>query len=45
MKRLGYLQGKFLIDGFPRNRENLIFWNMYTHPDIYVPFIIVLECG
>jgi len=32
MRRNGYLGGKFLIDGFPRNKENLRRWNMHTHP-------------
>ena len=45
MKRKGYLDGRFLIDGFPRNRENLQVWNTFTHPEVVVPFIVVLECG
>jgi UMP-CMP kinase len=45
MRRKGYLRGKFLIDGFPRNRENLRRWHLHTHPEVHVPFIIVLECG
>jgi hypothetical protein len=27
MKDLGWEGGKFLIDGFPRNEENLNMWN------------------
>lgn len=45
MRRKGYLGGKFLIDGFPRNKENLRRWHMHTHPEVVVPFIVVLECG
>lgn len=45
MRRKGFEQGKFLIDGFPRNYENLRQWHMSMHPDVLVPFIIVLECG
>lgn len=45
MRRVGFERGRFLIDGFPRNFENLRRWHMSTHPDVVIPFIVVLECG
>ena len=35
---------KFLIDGFPRNKENLDSWVNLMHDSCDVPFVLYLKC-
>lgn len=45
MQKAGFEGGRFLIDGFPRNIENLSSWEKLMNPKITLPFILHLECG
>jgi UMP-CMP kinase len=36
---------KFLVDGFPRNFENLISWNETTNGKVVTPFLLSLTCS
>ena len=44
MKKHGWNQKKFLIDGFPRNEENLEGWNRLLKEDVDVKFVLFLDC-
>jgi len=37
-------RGKFLIDGFPRNEDNLNGWNRQLADKVEVSFVLFLEC-
>lgn len=43
MSRL-FQNGKFLIDGFPRNKENLQSWEDQMKEIVDVPFVLTLLC-
>lgn len=45
MKKAGFEGGRFLIDGFPRNIENLSTWEKIMNDKINLPFILHLECS
>ena len=45
MNKAGLEGGRFLIDGFPRNVENLSKWEQLMNEKIDLPFILHLECG
>jgi UMP-CMP kinase len=45
MKKSGFEGGRFLIDGFPRNIENLSTWEKIMNERVNIPFILHLECG
>lgn len=38
------LRGKFLIDGFPRNQDNLQGWNSEMSSKVEVAFVLFLDC-
>lgn len=38
------LKGKFLIDGFPRNEDNLQGWTKQLADRVEVPFVLFLDC-
>jgi len=44
METYGLVGGKFLIDGFPRNVENLEGWNRVVGDTIDVKFCLLLDC-
>lgn len=37
-------RGKFLIDGFPRNQDNLQGWNKQLNDKVEVMFVLFLDC-
>lgn len=45
MEKSGLHGGRFLIDGFPRNIENLSTWEKIMNDKVNIPFILHLECG
>ena len=45
IEKNGLDQKKYLIDGFPRNKENLEIWQRILGEDINVPFILFLEAN
>jgi UMP-CMP kinase len=45
MVESGIKGGRFLIDGFPRNEENLGNWVKMMGEQVETPFIINLECS
>lgn len=44
-KELAKGRRKFLIDGFPRNQENLDVWNEAIGADYIVQFVLCLDCS
>lgn len=36
---------RFLIDGFPRNEDNLQGWNTVMHDKADVKFVLFFECS
>ena len=45
MGEAGLKGGRFLIDGFPRNIENLNTWEKLMNEKVEVPFILHLVCS
>lgn len=45
MHSSGWENGKFLIDGFPRNNENLGQWINLMGNKVNTPFIVYLDCS
>jgi UMP-CMP kinase len=45
MEGSGMKGGRFLIDGFPRNLENLSTWEKIMDEKVDMPFILHLECS
>ncbi len=45
IEKNGWDQKKYLIDGFPRNKENLDIWQRILGEEINVPFILFLEAN
>ena len=45
MNKAGFEGGRFLIDGFPRNVENLSKWEQLMNEKVDTPFILHLECS
>jgi UMP-CMP kinase len=45
MNKAGFEGGRFLIDGFPRNIENLSTWEKIMNEKVDIPFILHLECS
>ena len=43
MKKKGWEDGRFLIDGLPRNIENMSTWINLMGEKVYPPFIIFLD--
>ena len=41
----GWEKSKYLIDGFPRNQENLEIWQKILGEEINVPFILFLDAN
>ena len=41
----GWEKSKYLIDGFPRNKENLDIWQKLMGEEINVPFILFLDAN
>lgn len=39
------LRGKFLIDGFPRNEDNLQSWKRQLADRVEVAFVVFLDCS
>ncbi len=44
MKKAGWSDKKFLIDGFPRNNENYDGWNRVMGEDTDMKFVLFLDC-
>eukprot|EP00745_Piridium_sociabile_P039509 TRINITY_DN74030_c0_g1_i1.p1 TRINITY_DN74030_c0_g1~~TRINITY_DN74030_c0_g1_i1.p1 ORF type:complete len:206 (+),score=36.45 TRINITY_DN74030_c0_g1_i1:139-756(+) len=44
MKAYGWNNGKFLIDGFPRNEDNYKGWNKVFADSVDVEFCLLLDC-
>jgi UMP-CMP kinase len=45
MEQHGMQGGRFLIDGFPRNLENLSTWDKIMGEKVDTPFILHLVCS
>ena len=45
MKKHGWNQSKFLVDGFPRNEENLEGWKQIMESEVDMKFVLFLECS
>lgn len=45
MKKQGWNSKKFLIDGFPRNQDNVDGWNRVLASEADVKFVLFLECS
>eukprot|EP01015_Nassula_variabilis_P014092 TRINITY_DN2161_c0_g1_i4.p1 TRINITY_DN2161_c0_g1~~TRINITY_DN2161_c0_g1_i4.p1 ORF type:complete len:163 (-),score=35.51 TRINITY_DN2161_c0_g1_i4:14-502(-) len=45
MQKHGWENGKFLIDGFPRNEENCQKWLNLCGNKVNTPFLLQLECS
>eukprot|EP00811_Abedinium_folium_P001399 NODE_11278_length_1297_cov_3.741880.p1 GENE.NODE_11278_length_1297_cov_3.741880~~NODE_11278_length_1297_cov_3.741880.p1 ORF type:complete len:353 (+),score=89.74 NODE_11278_length_1297_cov_3.741880:126-1184(+) len=45
MERLGWEGGKYLIDGFPRNAQNLDSWTALLADKVQLKFCLFLECS
>ena len=45
IKANGWEKSKYLIDGFPRNQENLEIWQRLLGDEINVPFILFLDAN
>ena len=45
IEKNGWDKKKYLIDGFPRNKENLDIWTKILGEEINVPFILFLEAN
>ena len=45
IEKNGWDKKKYLIDGFPRNKENLVIWTKILGEEINVPFILFLEAN
>lgn len=39
------MKGKYLIDGFPRNQENLSAWNSMMNHLVEFKFLLFFECS
>lgn len=37
--------GKFLVDGFPRNEDNMMGWNKELHDKVNLKFVLFYECS
>lgn len=44
MLQLGWHNGRFLIDGFPRNQDNLDGWIKAMDSDVEVKLCLVIDC-
>lgn len=44
MENCGWSDGKFIIDGFPRNQDNLDGWNRHMKDIVDLKFCLFLEC-
>jgi len=44
MEKLGWEKGKFLIDGFPRNQDNVDGWESVMGDGVDVRFCLFLDC-
>ncbi len=38
-------KGVYLIDGFPRNQENIDAWNSHIGDKVELSFLLLLECS
>ena len=45
MKKQGWNTKKFLIDGFPRNQDNVDGWNRVIASEADVKFVLFLDCS
>ena len=45
MKRNGWSEKKYLIDGFPRNMENQQGWERVMGDEVDLKFLLFLECS
>uniref|UniRef100_A0A7S3CPE2 Adenylate kinase n=1 Tax=Strombidium rassoulzadegani TaxID=1082188 RepID=A0A7S3CPE2_9SPIT len=45
MRRKGWTDSRFLVDGFPRNKDNVDGWNRVMGECAYVPFAVFLDCS
>eukprot|EP00919_Chromeraceae_sp_WS-2016_P062705 GHVR01148450.1.p1 GENE.GHVR01148450.1~~GHVR01148450.1.p1 ORF type:complete len:140 (-),score=31.13 GHVR01148450.1:101-520(-) len=45
MHQLGWENGKFLIDGFPRNENNIEGWNSTMGDKVEVAFCLLFDCS
>jgi len=45
MKASGWTEKKFLIDGFPRNQDNVDGWDRVMGNDAFMQFVLFLECS
>jgi len=45
MEKNGWENGKFLIDGFPRNQDNQDGWTEVMGEITDVKFVLFLECS
>lgn len=44
MKKFGWGDKRFLIDGFPRNEDNQNGWKRILADDVNMEFVLYLEC-
>ena len=44
MQKNGWLDKKFLIDGFPRNQDNKDGWDQVMGDDADMQFVLFLDC-
>ena len=44
MQKAGWLDKKFLIDGFPRNNDNYEGWLRVMGEDTDMKFVLFLDC-
>ena len=45
MRKQGWENGKFVIDGFPRNHENYNSWLKECGETVNIPFLLFFECS
>ena len=45
MEKSGMRGGRFLVDGFPRNIENLSTWQKQMNDKVNMPFLLHLKCS
>ena len=45
MEKSGMKNGRFLVDGFPRNIENLSTWEKHMNDKVNLPFMLHLKCS
>ena len=44
MRKHGWEKSKFLIDGFPRDEDNLTKWNKMVAGKVDTQFLLLIDC-